>query len=454
VKNGAELLDRLVKDIVSESAASYISILQEPTEPLAQQASDDHHDHLPHEVQTAFSLERFLPLLEERINVINPFTRSFLVAWITLLDSIPDLELIAHLPRFLGGIFKFLSDSNTDVYTMTQVALDRFLNEIRKIARIKKGIAESKRSHSKDGRRPSISSTPSMAEVDSEDRSSTPLDRNVSVEDLDNGSGESGSMSDDSERSVNGDGDWIPGQDVHVDHPKILEILVDFLSTPAGKTCSFQSSTAVSLYTDAEEEQNEILLTALRWIDSFFDICPEDIMPFVPSLLSHVLPRMSHDVDTVRQAAVKVNASLMDYIMSLSDDSPRPEGLAGGHIQLPPSLSELGKELTSTQRRDSNLSNRLLKAVIRDQVAESKLSETRSSTPADELGSPPRPVPELDYQAAVSALTLQFLNEHEATRVAAIAWLIMLHRMAPGRVSCSASPPRLILTASADTHCR
>jgi vacuole morphology and inheritance protein 14 len=143
---------------------------------------------------------------------------------------------------------------------------------------------------------------------------------------------------------------------------------------------------------------------------------------------------MSHDVDTVRQAAVKVNASLMDYIMSLSDDSPRPEGITGGQIQLPPSLSELGKELTST-RRDSNLSNRLLKAVIRDQVADAKLAETRSSTPAEERGPTPRPIPELDYQAAVSALTLQFLNEHEATRVAAIAWLIMLHRMAPGRVS-------------------
>jgi vacuole morphology and inheritance protein 14 len=235
VKNGAELLDRLVKDIVSESAASYISVLHEPTDALGHQISDDSQEHSPHEVQTAFNLERFLPLLEERINVINPFTRSFLVSWITLLDSIPDLELIAHLPRFLGGIFKFLSDSNQDVYTMTQVALDRFLNEIRKIARIKKGIAESKRSQSKDGRRPSLSSSPSMGELDSEDRSSTPLDRNASVEDLDNASGESGSMSDDSERSVNGDGDWIPGQDVHVDHPKILEILVDFLSTPAGK---------------------------------------------------------------------------------------------------------------------------------------------------------------------------------------------------------------------------
>jgi vacuole morphology and inheritance protein 14 len=182
---------------------------------------------------------------------------------------------------------------------------------------------------------------------------------------------------------------------------------------------------------DAEEEQTSILLTSLRWIKAFFDICPEDIMPFVPSLLSHVLPRMSHDVDDVRKEAQEVNAALMEYIMSLSEDRP-PNNNISDKIQLPPSLSELGKELTGTQRRDSNLSARLLKAVIRDQT-EGKIG-TQSPTPGEDRDPSPRPVPELDYQASVSALTLQFLNEHEATRVAAIAWLIMLHRMAPGRV--------------------
>jgi vacuole morphology and inheritance protein 14 len=194
-------------------------------------------------VQTAFNLERFLPLLEERINVINPFTRSFLVSWVTLLDSIPDLELIAHLPRFLGGLFKFLSDSNQDVYTMTQVALERFLNEIRKIARIKKGIAESKKSYSKDGRRQSSSSsTHSDVGGNSEATESTALELQASIEEGDRTSVDSGSLSGDSGKSVNGDGDWIPGQDVHVDHPKILEILVGFLSSPSGMTSPQGSS--------------------------------------------------------------------------------------------------------------------------------------------------------------------------------------------------------------------
>tara|TARA_R110002003_G_scaffold63_15_gene5922 strand:+ start:34951 stop:35580 length:630 start_codon:yes stop_codon:yes gene_type:complete len=183
----------------------------------------------------AFSLERFLPLLEERINVLNPYTRVFLVGWITLLDSIPDLELIAHLPRFLGGLFKFLSDSNQDVYTMTQAALDKFLNEIRKIARIKKGIAESKKSNSKDDRRRSTSSLQSGPDDDSDAATSTPIEQQEAIENPEDGSGDSASTSSShSGKSVNGDGDWIPGQDVQVDHSKILEILVDFLSTPSG----------------------------------------------------------------------------------------------------------------------------------------------------------------------------------------------------------------------------
>jgi vacuole morphology and inheritance protein 14 len=37
----------------------------------------------------------------------------------------------------------------------------------------------------------------------------------------------------------------------------------------------------------------------------------------------------------------------------------------------------------------------------------------------------------LDYSATVNALTIQFLSEHEETRVAALKWLIMLHQKSP-----------------------
>ena len=52
----------------------------------------------------AFSLANFIPLLADRIYVLSPFTRSFLISWIGVLDSVPDLEMVSYLPQFLDGL--------------------------------------------------------------------------------------------------------------------------------------------------------------------------------------------------------------------------------------------------------------------------------------------------------------------------------------------------------------
>lgn len=228
VKNGAELLDRLIKDIVHESAATYVSVLESvpPTsydhkEPETQDRTD-----IPN-LPTAFSLSRFIPLLKDRIWVINPFTRNFLVGWITLLDSIPDLELVTYLPEFLAGLLKFLSGSNADVHAATQACLDRFLNEIKRIARLKKGIAESRRSKG-DGKRKREDS------IDSGSARMAPEERG------DDDAEEAGSVTAiDDEDEVSSEEEFIPGQDVHIDYKAILEILTATLDSPLGEYSCF-----------------------------------------------------------------------------------------------------------------------------------------------------------------------------------------------------------------------
>lgn len=223
VKNGAELLDRLIKDIVSESAATYVSLLQSPKEtaidPLSSKESAESSSV---DQPTAFSLAKFIPLLQERIYVINPFTRTFLVSWVTLLDTIPDLELVSYLPSFLGGLFKFLSDPNRDVHVATQGALERFLNEIKKIARVKRGLAQSRRGQSDEQAKNSSSS----------DNASVCSDHSTLNEKSDVQDAESGIPIDSTREPA--DSDWVPGQDVQVDHSKILEILVTFLDSSSG----------------------------------------------------------------------------------------------------------------------------------------------------------------------------------------------------------------------------
>ena len=53
------------------------------------------------------SAEEFIPLLKERMNVLNPYVRRFLVDWITLLDSVPDFDMLGFLPDFLDGNCSF-----------------------------------------------------------------------------------------------------------------------------------------------------------------------------------------------------------------------------------------------------------------------------------------------------------------------------------------------------------
>jgi vacuole morphology and inheritance protein 14 len=103
----------------------------------------------------AFSLSRFIPLLSDRIHVVSPFTRSFLVSWISVLDSVPELELITYLPHLLDGLLyevililtpflsylpprKYLSDETEDVRIATENQLAEFLREIREVTVVRK----------------------------------------------------------------------------------------------------------------------------------------------------------------------------------------------------------------------------------------------------------------------------------------------------------------------------
>ncbi|EFQ97420.1 vacuole morphology and inheritance protein 14 [Nannizzia gypsea CBS 118893] len=398
VKNGAELLDRLIKDIVAESAASYVSALDAPRPDISDEEDGKDVDELE-DIPTAFSLAKFIPLLQDRIFVQNPFARNFLVSWLTLLDTIPDLELVTYLPAFLGGLFKFLSDTNRDVHTATQGLLERFLNEIKRIARVKKGIAESRRDHESGQSKASASDSKS---VDSE--------LSISHAVSDNAIADSESATANEDHLNNPYGDWVPGQDVHVDHSKILEILVNFVDT---------------------NSEDEIQLTALRWIDSFFEISPADILQFVPRLLSQVLPTLSSGSDEVRQAANRVNNSLMQHIVSLTDEAPQNEG------------PKTSPPLAAVQASSKEGEGRRTPTPVTRQasIASSKQTSRPASRtePTSALATQPseqtlEQTSDLDYAAAVNALTLQFLNENEATRVAALAWLIMLHRKAPRKV--------------------
>lgn len=478
VKNGAELLDRLLKDTVAECATEYLA--QHPDSEKARQRVEDMYGlgvlvNRPDDIslvedkpgtKKAFSLANFIPLLADRVHVLSPFTRSFLISWIAVLDSIPDLEMVSYLPQFLDGLLKYLSDPTEDVRTAAENLLADFLREIHDIAAVEK-----RRQERQEARRiarrleqerfgslnPSTSANGKAVETLETNAVTTGSTDNVSI-----ASRKPERVEEIDERDP---GAWVPGQGVKVDHAAIVEILIDQL----------------------EGEHDEIQQsTALRWLYEFLTFAQDVVVPFTPRLIPAILPNIAHHAPDIQAAANKTNQLLFSVIQSLplseplvpppqtlttqksmnmATDSPvRPSmpilpsitsvGIAPSSS--PPVSSSIPRPSTIPEGQEgaSQAQNRLRSGLAEQasgQISSNSsfaekegggTSQSRSGSPEREperkatlpAGDAKEAVDAFDYHATVSALTIRFLSEHEDTRVAALKWLIMLHQKLPDKI--------------------
>ncbi|SCU77873.1 LAMI_0A02630g1_1 [Lachancea mirantina] len=329
VRGAAELLDRLIKDIVAERASTYVSVVNnDPDELLpatkVDPISGDVHQELePQDPKLAFSLPKFIPLLTERVYAINPDTRMFLVSWLQVLENIPDLELISYLPFFLGGLFTFLGDSHKDVRVVTHSLLDFLLHEVQRISEVK-AIAQ-KREEEKckksqtsedipvkkiDGtliseRKKTLLnafeqlSTADQAAVaksqdlskDSKDIDVLPTDASLQMQ---------ASVSNDKKDVGSRNGElYFVGQDVHLNFPKIIDILLNTLSS----------------------SDSEIQLVVLTWVDTILVIAPDAFLSPLSRLLALLLKILNDTDPRVKKQAQAVNQKLIQLTESYEFDA-------------------------------------------------------------------------------------------------------------------------------------
>lgn len=478
VKNGAELLDRLLRDIVAESASTYV---QEPERKrlktdeaysmgvlIDQGSSSSVLDR--DSSRKAFSLSRFIPLLADRMYVLSPFTRSWLVGWITVLDSVPDLELITYLPDLLDNLLKYLSDPTQDVKVATENLLADFLREIREVTLLQKRYdmeiikAKKEAESNEDTQDNEGEKLPDITIPHSQ--------RAMFVPENGNGPLEGRDYYNNDEADDKDAGAWIPGQGVSIDYAAIVEILIS----------------------QFDKQHDEIQRsTALRWIAEFLDFAQETMIPFTPRLIPVILPNLAHHVEQIRNAAIRTDQLLFNAIQNqpappepISTPTPTPtpsttsarqSGPSPPLVHPPPrssttqvteastdsvsSLSAFGADKPSSRHRAATVPDSQgaggIPASVNTIVTVSEVSPTpsRPQSPAGRsVHSPVQPsstsvvnnaapssssaFPEdidlFDYQATVTNLTVQFLSEHEQTRVAALKWLIMLHQKAPKKI--------------------
>ncbi|KAI5993628.1 vacuolar protein 14 C-terminal Fig4p binding-domain-containing protein [Pisolithus albus] len=430
VKNGAELLDRLLKDIVAETASIYV-----PQHVETEQVRD-RSDPLDRSILKAFSLSKFIPLLKERIYVVSPFTRSYLVSWITVLDSVPELELISYLPEFLDGLLKYLSDPTEDVRVATENLLADFVREIRDVSELRRRheeVAGTTESHGADESQPGSERavvTPESGFVSEQEYSEPRADR-------------------DYRRT----GAWVPGQGVQIDYAAIIEILIQQLD---GQHDEIQQS------------------TALHWLAEFLGFAQDVMVPFTPRFIPAILPNLAHHVPMIQSAATRTNRLLFKVIQDLPTPAdvfpqqmaaekvstssrafptspipaaitlPSRQGTAAAAPVSEPALPEVMSDgqppLPVSQKLRTGTSQQPA-AEVPSRPQSRMSSSSLVAAPSAAAAAPPSPVLEedsscdlFDYQATVNELTIQFLSEHEQTRVAALRWLIMLHQKAPKKI--------------------
>lgn len=106
-RNGAGLLDRLLKEVVLEAPAPELQM----------------------------HITAFVPLLKAHMmSSANPYVRQTLIGWVVALDSVPGVSLLIHVHELLGGLFGMLSDGNREVRSAAYMALAGFLDQLDKQA--------------------------------------------------------------------------------------------------------------------------------------------------------------------------------------------------------------------------------------------------------------------------------------------------------------------------------
>ncbi|KAG7166288.1 VAC14-like [Homarus americanus] len=100
VKNGSEMLDRIMKDIVTESAS--------------------------------FDLVAFIPVLREKLYVNNHWAQTLVVSWVLVLHTVPDVDTLLFLSEILDGLFFILEAPKPEVKKMCEAVVGEFLVSIKK----------------------------------------------------------------------------------------------------------------------------------------------------------------------------------------------------------------------------------------------------------------------------------------------------------------------------------
>ncbi|KAJ2772320.1 hypothetical protein IWQ57_001814 [Coemansia nantahalensis] len=365
VKEGADYLDRLIKDIVAEQAATCLDWYS-PADGAGAADGDSEGEGAKGDgreggaeadgaeregPQLAFALEAFVPLLAERLHTYKPSTRLYLIEWIRVLDSVPGLDLIVYLPEFLDGLLRFLSDPSDDVRTKTQSLLGELLGELRECVEVRDTDSDAGSWHggSTDGdawsdRQARVRSSTVHSAVHAEGRFaedgqalSPPAPRTsaraaptasaaataAALGVLDGQRSQAGRQWDNRSTAslASGPPHGVSDELRMAARRKRIRAARAGNAVQPGANVEIDFARCVAiLVPHIESNDQEIQLTALSWVAQLSWLCPDVIVAAVPALVNAVLPAVSHPMPGHRRTAEELH----ERLYGLVKDSPDP----------------------------------------------------------------------------------------------------------------------------------
>lgn len=356
IRGAAELLNRLIKDIVAEKAISYIRIvnvdpklMQMPatkTDPITGDTYQEIYEQENNKL--AFSLPKFIPLLTERIYAINPDTRIFLVDWINILLNVPGLEMISYLPLFLGGLFTFLGDSHKDVRVITAELLESLLHEVVRINKLqvmlkKKELIKLKNIESLNASQNKKQDGSLIAEkkkslldafnkIENQDVNKNPdniKDNNILINAKheitnDNIIEQKNEIEADNSAMPDDNNEIDPSLKVEVENAIQKQNIISMTDIDEitsnrngeeyipGQDIHLNFSDIISiLVNNLASSENEIKALSLHWMDTIILLAPNDLIPFYSKILSVLLELLSDPNEEIVNVAKSVNEKLL-----------------------------------------------------------------------------------------------------------------------------------------------
>ncbi|KAI9218677.1 vacuolar protein 14 C-terminal Fig4p binding-domain-containing protein [Blastocladiella britannica] len=300
VKSGAELLDRLLKDVITEQKTTW------PAAVVAATPGGDNGGTVAARPAPLFSIPEFVRLLAARIRTLNPHTRSFLVAWLGVLDTVPGIDLVAHLPVYLPGLIVFLADESDDVRLATANLLAELLRDISE-------AVEAQR-------------------------------RNNAV--LVPASGQGGGAA----GALGPGGQWSPSFLTRLDFPLTFSLLLPFLDptaapppTPplldpaspyygtaappgAASTAAAAAATAAAPYPvpPAVARSLDVRTTCLQWTNEFILLAKRDMLVYAAAILRAILPMLADPDMGIASTAATTNSLLFTAVAEWGPAQPSP----------------------------------------------------------------------------------------------------------------------------------